>query len=219
MKTLTGALCALTLAVPALAQDYGRVLSSTPIITQTMVPQQICEMVAHAVPGRTSGAGAVMGAIAGGAVGQAIGQGNGRAAATAIGIVGGAVVGDRLESPSAVVPRSTRHCRTQYVSEQRVTAYQVRYEFAGREYLAQLPSDPGPWIPVQVSPVGAQPLAAAPAVVYQTLHEPMVLPSTTTVIESRTVYIQAAPHWHRHLPPLPRPGADPMRYRHGNPWR
>jgi uncharacterized protein YcfJ len=221
MKTPLCALCALVIAAPAMAQDYGRVLSSTPIITQATVPQQVCNMVLQPMPARTSGAGALMGAIAGGAVGQAIGHGNGRAAATAVGIVGGAVLGDRLEAPEATPSRTVRHCHTQYLSEQRVSGYQVRYEFGGREYVAQMPSDPGPWVRLQVSPLGASPLPAAPAVLYQTLPETIVLPTTATVIESRTVYVQTAPHWHRHRPPPPPAwrGPEPMRRHHGPAWR
>ena len=49
----------------AQAQDErGRVLSSTPVIQQVAVPQQVCQNVTVREPARTSGAGAVMGAIA-----------------------------------------------------------------------------------------------------------------------------------------------------------
>jgi outer membrane lipoprotein SlyB len=47
--------------------------------------------------GRTSGAGAVIGAVVGGVLGNAVGGGTGRAAATAVGVLGGAVAGNAVE--------------------------------------------------------------------------------------------------------------------------
>jgi outer membrane lipoprotein SlyB len=48
-----------------------------------------------------SGGGAVLGAIIGGVIGNQFGHGNGRAAATAVGVVGGAAVGDSVERDNA----------------------------------------------------------------------------------------------------------------------
>lgn len=45
----------------------------------------------------TSGGGALLGAVIGGVVGNQFGGGSGRTAATAVGIVGGAVVGNQVE--------------------------------------------------------------------------------------------------------------------------
>ncbi len=45
----------------------------------------------------TSGGGALLGAIIGGVIGNQFGHGNGRAAATAVGVVGGAAIGDSVE--------------------------------------------------------------------------------------------------------------------------
>jgi outer membrane lipoprotein SlyB len=47
--------------------------------------------------GRTSGAGALIGAVVGGVLGNQVGKGSGRAAATGVGIVGGAVAGNAIE--------------------------------------------------------------------------------------------------------------------------
>ena len=47
--------------------------------------------------GQTSGAGAVLGAVVGGFLGNQIGKGSGRAAATGVGILGGAVAGNAIE--------------------------------------------------------------------------------------------------------------------------
>jgi uncharacterized protein YcfJ len=81
------------------AQEVGRVISSTPVVQQVTVPRQTCGN--EVVPGQKSGAGALMGAIAGGAAGNAIGDGSGRAAATILGLFGGAILGDRIEGGGA----------------------------------------------------------------------------------------------------------------------
>lgn len=47
--------------------------------------------------GRTSGGGAVIGAVVGGLLGSAVGGGTGRVAATAVGVLGGAVAGNAVE--------------------------------------------------------------------------------------------------------------------------
>jgi outer membrane lipoprotein SlyB len=44
-----------------------------------------------------SGGGAVLGAVIGGVIGNQIGAGSGRAAATGLGMVGGAVIGNRID--------------------------------------------------------------------------------------------------------------------------
>ena len=142
----------------AQAQDErGRVLSSTPVIQPVAVPQQVCQNVTVREPARTSGAGAVMGAIAGGAMGNAIGDGSGRAAATALGIFGGAILGNRIEGRGQSHTRTVQECSTQQVMENRVVAYNVVYEYAGRQYSTQMPHDPGRWVPVSVTPVGSAP--------------------------------------------------------------
>lgn len=53
-----------------------------------------------------SGGGAVLGAVIGGVVGNTIGHGMGRAAATGLGIFGGAVVGDNIERNNAAAASS-----------------------------------------------------------------------------------------------------------------
>lgn len=47
------------------------------------------------------------------------------------------------------VPRNV--CTTEQV------AYNVVYEFAGKQYSVQMPNDPGPTLQLQISPVGANP--------------------------------------------------------------
>ncbi len=140
----------------ALAVDIARVISATPIIQQVAVPHQVCYDQQVAVQQPKSGAGAVVGAILGGALGNAAGgHGAGRAAATVLGAVGGSVVGDRIEGSPDTELRTVRQCNTQTAYENRTVAYNVVYEYAGKQYSAQLPHDPGPTLALQIGPVGS----------------------------------------------------------------
>jgi uncharacterized protein YcfJ len=133
--------------------EAGRVLQTIPVLQQVAVPRQICTDEQVTVPGQKSGAGAAMGAIAGGAIGNQIGDGSGRAAATVLGILGGVMLGDKIEgNPSASV-HTQRRCTTQTVYETRAVAYNVTYEYGGKQYTVQMPQDPGPWVQLQVMPV------------------------------------------------------------------
>lgn len=145
------------------AQEVGRVISSTPIIQQVGVPRNVCTTEQVAVQAPKSGAGAVMGALAGGAMGNAVGSGGGRAAATMLGIFGGAIVGDRIEGAPQAQLQNVQRCATQTFYENRPVAYNVVYESAGKQYAVQMPTDPGPTLQLQIAPVGASTQMAAPA--------------------------------------------------------
>ena len=160
-------------AALAQQQEIGRVLSSTPIIQQVAVAREVCTIEQGQVQQPRSGAGAIMGAIAGGAMGNAVGDGGGRAAATIIGIIGGAILGDRVEHAGPPTQQPIRQCTTQHIYEPRTTAYSVVYEYAGKQYSVQLPYDPGPTIRLQITPVGVgssslEPHYAPPATVIST---------------------------------------------------
>lgn len=146
-----------TAAAGAFAQngqrEMGRVVSTTPVMQQVAVPQQVCGTQAVVTEAPRTGAGAVLGALAGGVVGNAIGHGGGRAAATALGLFGGAVVGDRVEGGGYTQVQNVQNCVTQNSYENRTVGYNVTYEYAGRQYNTQMASDPGQWVPVQVGAV------------------------------------------------------------------
>lgn len=155
---------ALATAGVAFAQEQGRVISVTPVFQQVAVPQQNCVNSPAVVQRPTSGAGAVMGALAGGALGNAVGGGTGKAAATLLGLVGGAALGNNIESGGAQV-QNVPTCSTQMTYENRATGYNVTYEYNGRQYTTQMANDPGQYVQLQVSPVGAQtqpPVSSAP---------------------------------------------------------
>ena len=196
MKTLATTLLLATTGLLQ-AQEVGQVISRTAVYQQVAVPRQTCSQTPVAVQNPTSGAGALMGAIAGGAVGNQIGSGSGRALATIAGVMGGAMVGDRIESPGSQTTNQTT-CTTQTVYENRLTGYNVVYEYAGKQYNVQLPQDPGPTIQLQVTPVGA-PRSEAVTENMPT-HLAAWPPATTIVNESRVVYVPTPVY--RPYPPI-----------------
>lgn len=78
-------------ASPAAYVEYGRVANIEVVRSQT----------SGAGP---SGGGAVAGGVLGGVVGNQFGHGSGRAAATALGVIGGALLGNSVEA-NANAPR------------------------------------------------------------------------------------------------------------------
>lgn len=155
-----------TFATAAQAEELGRVLSTTPVMQQVGVPRQVCNTAQVATPSGPSGAGAIMGAIAGGALGNGIGNGSGRAAATALGLVGGALLGNSIEGNRGTQIENVQQCSTQTYYENRIVSYNVTYEYAGKQYTVQMPQDPGPYVRLQVTPVGGSappPMAPYPA--------------------------------------------------------
>lgn len=178
----------------SLAQEAGRVIATTAIVQQMAVPRQVCTTEQVAVQQPKSGAGAVMGAIAGGAIGNAVGSGPGQAAATMIGIVGGSVLGDKIEGSPAAQLQNVQRCSMQTVYENRGVVYNVVYEYAGKQYTVQLPYDPGKTIALQVSPVGANPTTApvsntiAPQPVYVQPASVVVAPAAYPVYYPQPYY-------------------------------
>ncbi len=138
----------------AAAEEVGRVISSMPVIQQVAVARQVCNNQPVPVQQPNSGGGAVVGMIAGGLLGNTIGHGTGRAAATLIGALGGAAVGNNIEG-SANYVQNVPQCTTQTTYENRTVAYNVVYEYAGKEFSVQMPYDPGSTVRLQVTPVAA----------------------------------------------------------------
>lgn len=142
------------MAVPAQAEELGRVISTTPVMQQVGVPRQVCNTAQVATPTGPSGAGAIMGAIAGGALGNGVGHGSGRAAATALGLFGGAVLGNNIEGNRGTQVQNVQQCSTQTYYENRTVGYNVVYEYGGKQFNVQMPQDPGAYIRLQVTPIG-----------------------------------------------------------------
>ena len=138
-------------ATSAWAIEYGRVVSSTPIVAAVPVPQRECvdQPIVYEQP--NSGVGALIGAITGAAIGSNVGGGAGRAAATGIGLVAGSVIGDRVEGSAPPVESTVRQCRTVTRYENRTVGYDVVYDYHGMRRHTQLARDPGDRIALDVS--------------------------------------------------------------------
>ncbi|MDB5964629.1 MAG: 17 kDa surface antigen [Polaromonas sp.] len=136
------------------ADILARVISSTPVVQQVAVPRQVCNNQQVLMEAPRSGGGALLGAVAGGAVGNAVGNGSGRALATVVGLVGGAMIGDRVEGSNTQV-QNVQQCSTQTFYENRPSHFNVVYEYQGTQYSTQMVNDPGQYVRLQVTPVGA----------------------------------------------------------------
>lgn len=156
MKTILLATVAMTTGVLCSATEFGRVISSSPVIQQVSSPREVCYTdQVTTTPQRKSGAGAIMGGIAGGALGNTIGGGNGKTAATVLGVIGGAMLGDNIEGSPGEQTQNIQRCEVQTTFENRTVAYNVVYEYAGKRYRAQMPQNPGSHLELQILPVGA----------------------------------------------------------------
>ena len=184
LSTMAGMAIAslMPLAAHAQQQEMARVISSTPVMQQVAVPRQVCNNSTVVTQAPKSGAGAVMGAIAGGAIGSQIGGGMGNAAATAVGILGGAILGDRIEGQPAPIAQPVTTCTDQAVYENRVVAYNVTYEYAGKQYSVQMPNDPGQYLPITISPGATAAAAPPPAQVVTTAPQPVVVAAPPVVL-------------------------------------
>lgn len=223
-------MAALAAAGVAEAEELGRVISSTPVVQQVGVPRQVCttEQVVSEAP--KSGAGAVIGAVAGAVLGHTVGGGSGQVLATGVGMIGGAAVGDHLEG-SRNQAKTVQRCSNQTFYENRTVAYNVVYEYGGKQFSVQMPQDPGPYVRLQITPVGgtAQPPQAPVPTSYVPAAAPVQVSSVTTVVESAPVYVAAAqvpvvyapayPAYHSYYPPVGLSvnlGYSNVRHRH---WR
>jgi uncharacterized protein YcfJ len=145
--------------------QYARVIDVDPIVSHVRVdtPQRDCwdeTRVVESYPQAgfdvQTGAPTLIGAVVGGVVGHQFGHGSGRDAATVAGTLIGAAVGRntaiRAAGPVHAEERTVQRCAVRYEErwEDRVDGYRVRYEYNGREYVTQLPYDPGNRLRIQV---------------------------------------------------------------------
>jgi hypothetical protein len=140
-----------------------------------------------------------MGAIAGGAIGNNIGDGAGRAVATVLGLVGGAILGDRVEGAPAAQVQNVQSCTTQTFYENRTVSYNVVYEFNGKQYTVSMPNDPGPFVKLQVTPISAATPAPAPTATYS---QPAITAREVIIVERPTYVTSHRSHYTRpYYPP------------------
>jgi uncharacterized protein YcfJ len=178
-KSLLTLACAAALAAPAYAaQSFGdraRVVSSTPVYERIPVTREECwnerqrtyedRRVTRTDTGAPIGAGTVLGAVIGGAVGRQFGDSNrGKNQGTAAGAIVGGLIGHQIESDTAGPPverttteyqrvpveRNVERCRNVQEVREATIGYDVRYEYAGRQFTTRLDRDPGRMLRVRV---------------------------------------------------------------------
>lgn len=210
---LSTAAAAALMSFNASATDImARVISSTPVVQQVAVPRQVCTNQPVVTSSAPSGAGALLGAVAGGAAGNAIGNGGGRTVATMLGLMGGAILGNNIEGSNSQV-QNVQQCTTQTYYENQPSHYNVVYEFQGAQYNVQMPTDPGLYVRLQVTPAGAinqapQPIQQQPQPqqpYYQQPQQQPYYPQPQTYYPPQTyyqqpVYVQpvvAAPYYYQ----------------------
>jgi uncharacterized protein YcfJ len=191
-------------AFGASAQEFGNVISSTPVIQQVAVPRQVCQ---PGVAGPTTGGGAVVGGLTGAGIGSAIGAGSGNAAAIAAGTIIGAIVGNNVEAQNQRY--AYPQCFTENVTENRTVGYDVVYEYRGQQYSARMPYDPGRSVQLQVAQAAVQAAPAgngavvtappvqqaqAPQAVVGTAPAPVVAAQQPTVIVQQPAQVVYAPY-------------------------
>lgn len=174
---------------PIWAQEQARVISSTPVYQLLTENQQVCGTTQAVVTQPKSGAGSAIGAIAGGVIGNSLGRGSGNAAATAIGVMGGAILGDRIEGQNSTV-QNIQTCHAQPVQTNKLAYYDVKYEYAGKQYSVQMPNDPGPYLNISITPqVATQPQMGQPVQVM-----PPTISVPTTVYAAPAFYSYGYPY-------------------------
>ena len=70
-----------------------------------------------------------------------------------LGLFGGAILGDKVEGGGTPEVKNVQNCSQQMFYENRTMAYNVVYEFAGKQYTVQMPQDPGPTVRLQITPM------------------------------------------------------------------
>jgi uncharacterized protein YcfJ len=140
--------------------DTARVRHVQAQYDNVTVPRQACTTQwvneTHRVDAPRNYGGAVIGGVAGAVLGNQLGQGHGRTAATALGAVVGAFTGDRVarrgrDARTEQVPRQVQTCQTVNEVQQRLTGYQVTYDYRGQQYTTLMPEHPGRNLQVRVS--------------------------------------------------------------------
>lgn len=85
------------------------------------------------------GKGAALGALAGGVLGHQIDHGTG----TAAGAILGGVIGHQLEKRDRQDDLDLSRCRYASEDSSTIEGYEVRYRYAGNEYVTRMAQDPG----------------------------------------------------------------------------
>ena len=143
--------------------DFAQVLHVEPRRSQVRVSEPVRECwqeTSHASQGPFSYnniGGTLIGGALGIAAGNQVGHGRGKDVARVAGALIGGAIGanvsrDRQRQLYGDQGRNHERCDVRYRDswQERVDGYDVTYEYAGREYVTQMPYDPGERIRVRV---------------------------------------------------------------------
>jgi len=151
MKILLG-IASIAITVSAYAgndfvtYERARVVTVDPITTQSSraVPRQSCTMVEEY---RGDGHAAVTGAIVGGVVGRNIAKD--KDAGTVVGaIIGSAIASENARPGVRMVEKCTTYNDREYYN--RITGYNVTFEYEGQLRTTRMARDPGPTIQLKI---------------------------------------------------------------------
>ncbi len=158
-----------SMAPAAFAEPYtdrARVLSVRPVTERIPVSREECwndrqrgyeeRRVTRSDTGAPIGAGTVLGAVVGGVIGHQFGNSSGgRDRGTAAGAIVGGLIGNQAERDNSgprervteiervPVERNVERCRVVDEVREATLGYDVRYEYAGRQFTTRTPQDPG----------------------------------------------------------------------------
>jgi uncharacterized protein YcfJ len=146
-------------------EDFARVVDVVPLVERVRRAAPVEQCWDESTPGGYRSAGGnertgatLAGGILGAVVGHQIGSGSGRKVATVAGTLLGAAIGNNAarggdrDEGYYEEPRYRERCevRDEVRFEERVRAYRVTYRYHGRDYVTELPYDPGPRLRVAV---------------------------------------------------------------------
>ena len=138
------------------SDEYGRVIESRPLYASGNAREECWNTRSNRFEEPRSsrdshvGAGTAIGAIAGGVVGHQVGNGRGNTAATVGGALLGGLLGHNIENRNNDDEPDFDRSRCRVLAQHGANAvgYDVRYDYKGREYVARLDHDPGPYVKV-----------------------------------------------------------------------
>jgi uncharacterized protein YcfJ len=143
--------------------DFAKVVHVEPLRRQVRVSEPVRECWQESRPvsdgpfSYNNIGGTLIGGALGTAVGNQVGHGSGKDVARVAGALIGGAIGANVSrtrrqqlygDQRQMVERCDVRYRDSY--EERIDGYQVTYEYAGREYVTQMPYDPGEQIQVRV---------------------------------------------------------------------
>lgn len=145
--------------MPVMSTDYGRrnneqlyQANVTSVRAVVDASGQRCWVEQEQVvtkPNNAGTTGGVIGAVLGGILGHQVGGGSGKDVATGLGVVGGALLGNRVGRDNAHPVTTTQNVqRCAAAPQAQPTYWDVTYNFRGQEYRVQMTRDPGATITV-----------------------------------------------------------------------